>query len=237
MIAHAIALFSVAFCLSGSAEASLEALCQGVRFATFPHPTECRQYVVCFQGQANLQQCPAGYVFNPLVLFCVLESQFQCPPVTTPTPAPATSTEAPNSSSSTSGTLECVHRPSWESFFCQDARRTFVANPMNCTQYINCRSDPPSNSRCTDGTVFSDAYQDCLPGDGHLCSLATVSDQFCENRTDGSYAHPSQCNRFVSCVRQQVRLETCPPFFVFDPLVAHCVKGSAVTCSRLLNRQ
>uniref|UniRef100_A0A182RAM5 Chitin-binding type-2 domain-containing protein n=1 Tax=Anopheles funestus TaxID=62324 RepID=A0A182RAM5_ANOFN len=207
----------------------LNVLCQDVRFATFPHPNDCRQYVLCILSAPVVVPCPAGYVFHPEVQFCVQESQYQCDSgakVTTTTPEPqSTTTLEP----------ECVRRPNWESFFCDGVRRRLVTNPMNCTQYIHCQTDPPRNHLCPAGTVFNDLYQDCLSGDTQSCMLATVGESFCTNRTDGSYAHPYQCNRFISCVQQQLRLESCPPFYVFDSTVGHCVKGSVLTCSSLLN--
>uniref|UniRef100_A0A182J0C1 Chitin-binding type-2 domain-containing protein n=1 Tax=Anopheles atroparvus TaxID=41427 RepID=A0A182J0C1_ANOAO len=220
-----------------SVTASLDAICEGIRFATFPHPDDCRQYVVCFQGKPNVQRCPNGHVFNPTVLFCVLESQFPCIEASTTGPPETPSTEPSTEPATDPSTVGpgCADRPTWESFFCQDDSRALVANPMNCTQYINCRSNPPRNQRCPPNTVYSDPYQDCLPGDERVCAMGTVDEGFCAGRPDGSYAHPSQCNRFISCVRQQVRHEACPPFFVFDSSVAHCVKGNAVACSSLLN--
>ncbi|XP_053660249.1 uncharacterized protein LOC128709286 [Anopheles marshallii] len=205
----------------------LNVLCQDVRFGTYPHPTDCRQYVLCILSAPVVVPCPAGYVFQPEVQFCVQASQYECSAVTTtiPTPEPSSTTVEP----------ECERRPSWESFFCDGVRRRLVTNPMNCTQYIHCQSDPPKNHHCPTGTVFNDLYQDCLAGDAQSCVGATVGEHFCANRTDGSYAHPYQCNRFISCVRQQVRLESCPPFYVFDPAVGHCVKGSVLDCSSLLN--
>ncbi|XP_058061381.1 protein obstructor-E-like [Anopheles bellator] len=226
--------------------ATFDALCDGVRFATFAHPDDCRQYVVCFQGKPTVQRCPAGYVFNPYVLFCVQQSQYDCRHIPTSTPGPPepepSSTTEPSVAEElpTSTAVEppgcTAGPPNWESFFCEDVRRALVPNPMNCTQYINCQSSPPSNSRCRPGTVFSDAYQDCLPGDGQACVMDPVCDQFCADRADGSYPHPYLCNRFLSCVRRTVRFESCPPFFVFNPTVRHCVTGNAVDCSSLLTR-
>uniref|UniRef100_A0A182SYW6 Chitin-binding type-2 domain-containing protein n=1 Tax=Anopheles maculatus TaxID=74869 RepID=A0A182SYW6_9DIPT len=208
--------------------AEIGSLCENVRFGSFPHPSDCRQYVMCVLSTPVVLPCPGGYVFHPDVQFCVQESQYRCntePSTTTTTPEPSTTTVEP----------ECDRRPSWESFFCDDVRRRLVTNPMNCTQYIHCQSNPPQNHRCPQGTLFNDLYQDCLPGDTGSCTLESVGQDFCTSRTDGSYAHPYQCNRFVSCVRQQMRLESCPPFFVFDAARAHCVKGSVLACSSLLN--
>ncbi|XP_050080901.1 probable endochitinase [Anopheles maculipalpis] len=213
---------------SGAYGEDLNSLCDNVRFGPLPHPSDCRLYVMCVLYTPVVLSCPGGYVFHPDVQFCVQESQYRCDTeasISTTTPEPTSVTTEP----------ECERRPSWESFFCDDVQRTLVTNPMNCTQYIHCQSNPPRNHRCPVGTLFNDLYQDCLPGDTVSCALESVSQDFCGNRVDGSYAHPYQCNRFVSCVRQQTRLESCPPFFVFDAAKAHCVKGSVLACSSLLN--
>ncbi|XP_058170413.1 uncharacterized protein LOC131285570 [Anopheles ziemanni] len=219
-----------------SVTASLETVCDGIRFATLPHPDDCRKYVVCSLGKPSVQECPNGSVFNPTVLFCVLESQFPCNEGTT-SGLPETSPTEPPSPPTEPSTVEpgCSELPSWEAYFCRDVRRTLVANPMNCTQYINCRSDPPRNYHCPPNTVYSGLYQDCLPGNERSCTIDSVPEDFCEGRADGSFAHPFQCNRFLSCVRQQLRHEACPPFFVFDPRVSHCVVGNAIACSSLLS--
>uniref|UniRef100_A0A182PN31 Chitin-binding type-2 domain-containing protein n=1 Tax=Anopheles epiroticus TaxID=199890 RepID=A0A182PN31_9DIPT len=212
----------------------LSSVCKGLKFGTYPHPNDCQQYVLCVLGNPVLLSCPGGYVFHPEVQFCVQESQYHCNVTDTTASPEVTTTTTPEPS--TTLVPECDHRPSWESFFCDDARRTLVANPMNCTQYIHCQLKVPSNQLCRNGTVFNDLYQDCLPGDRETCTLASVREDFCRNRTDGAYAHPFLCNRFVMCVRGELQLESCPPFYVFDPSAGHCVKGSAVTCSSLLKQ-
>ncbi|XP_050098173.1 peritrophin-44-like [Anopheles aquasalis] len=214
-----------------------QSLCEGIRFATFADPGDCRQYVVCSQGQASVQRCPTRFVFHPTVLFCVKESQYDCAHVTTPTPEPGStdSTEPVTIEGTTEEVSGCQQtRPNWESFFCVDAWRTFVANPTNCTQYIDCASNPPTSNHCPEGTIFNDIYQDCHPEDeDRECELATVNPQYCADRADGSYPHPFQCNRFITCVRRVVRIETCPPFFVFDATANRCVTGNPVNCSSL----
>uniref|UniRef100_A0A182QCL8 Chitin-binding type-2 domain-containing protein n=1 Tax=Anopheles farauti TaxID=69004 RepID=A0A182QCL8_9DIPT len=222
-------LLGVALSLVPGCSANLTDLCTGVRFGAFPHPTDCRQYVMCLLWTPVVVPCPSGYVYHPGVQFCVQESQYRCEVGTTPGP---TSTTTPEPTTTT--TAECVDRPSWESFFCDDVRRAFAPNPMNCTQYISCRSNPPRNLPCRVGTIFNDLYQDCLPGDDHTCTMAGVNGDFCTGRADGSYSHPFLCNRFVTCVREQGRLESCPPFYVFDPRLTFCVKRNAVECSSLL---
>uniref|UniRef100_A0A182MXN2 Chitin-binding type-2 domain-containing protein n=1 Tax=Anopheles dirus TaxID=7168 RepID=A0A182MXN2_9DIPT len=211
-------------------EANLTELCKGVRFGAFPHPTDCRQYVMCVLWNPVVVPCPTGYVYQPEVQFCVQESQYQCPLGTTPSPAVTTTTTM----EPTSTPAVCVGLPSWESFFCEGVRRAFAPNPMNCTQYFSCQTDPPRNHGCPAGTLFNDLYQDCLPREAGTCAMAGVDPGFCAARPDGSYAHPFLCNRFVTCVRGQVRLESCPPFYVFDPAVSYCVKRNAVECSSLL---
>ncbi|XP_035789365.1 uncharacterized protein LOC118465327 [Anopheles albimanus] len=221
-----------------------QSLCEGIRFATFADPSDCRQYVVCSQGLASVQRCPARFVFHPTVLFCVKETQYDCAHVTTPTPEPGQTDSTESATIETtaatagSGSQEvpgCQQtRPNWESFFCVDAWRTFVANPMNCTQYIDCDSNPPASKHCPAGTIFNDVYQDCHPeAEDRECELAPVSAQFCGDRADGSYPHPYLCNRFITCVRRVIRIEICPPFFVFDAAANHCVTGNPVNCSGL----
>ncbi|XP_049547082.1 chitin-binding domain protein cbd-1-like [Anopheles darlingi] len=221
-----------------------QSLCEGIRFATIADPSDCRQFVVCSQGQASVERCPGRFVFHPTVQFCVKESQYDCAHVTTPAPEPeqTDSTETETIGSTTAASDSGSHdesgcqqkQPNWESFFCENAWRTFVANPMNCSQFIDCDSNPPISRHCPEGTIFNDVYQDCHPeAEDRECELATVNAQFCADRPDGSYPHPFQCNRFITCIRRVVRLETCPPFFVFDPSANHCVTGNPVNCSAL----
>uniref|UniRef100_A0A182K5E7 Chitin-binding type-2 domain-containing protein n=1 Tax=Anopheles christyi TaxID=43041 RepID=A0A182K5E7_9DIPT len=218
--------------------ADLTKLCEGVLFGTFPHPDDCQRYVVCVPGNMIVRSCPVGYAFHPEVQFCVQESLYQCNTVVTSGPEETTTittTPPTTPEPTTTAGPECASRPSWESFFCDNARRALVANPMNCTQYIHCQQEVPRNQLCPTGTVFNDLYQDCLPSEQETCAMASVRGDFCADRADGSYAHPFLCNRFITCVQRQLRLESCPPFFVFSATVAHCVKGSAVACSSLLS--
>uniref|UniRef100_A0A1Q3FQX7 Putative chitin binding peritrophin-a domain protein n=1 Tax=Culex tarsalis TaxID=7177 RepID=A0A1Q3FQX7_CULTA len=221
------------FCQQAPADATASAACRGIISGTIPHPTDCTRYFVCWQGTGVTGQCSPNYVFNPRVMFCVHQSQYRCPtePETTVGPEVTSSSTVDVTEVTTPGL--CVQTP-WEAHFCWNHASELIRNPVNCTQYIDCERSPQANHECPPGRVFSLSYQDCFPGNERTCQMEPLAEDFCDGRPAGSYAHPYQCNRFVTCFRGMPRLDTCPPSYVFEESRLRCVHGDVVKCSSLL---
>jgi len=50
----------------------------------YPNPAQCSSFYNCYEGKANLQQCPAGTVFNPNIGTCDFEANYDCNAVPVP---------------------------------------------------------------------------------------------------------------------------------------------------------
>lgn len=229
-------LVLVFFTSSGSAQEALgpaDLVCTETAMGIRPHPTNCRLYYVCVNYKGTVHQCGYNFVFDPRVSFCVHHSMYSCPAVEEPPSSPTpTTTSLPNTSPSTPN--ECLD-PTWESLFCRNYASTFIRNPFNCTQYIDCEQQPQSNRRCPPEKVFNLQYQDCFPGDPGRCLLEPVDPRFCETRPAGNYRHPYRCNQFVTCFQNSLQVESCPPYYVFDQPTLRCTRGDVLRCSSLLS--
>ncbi|XP_058833571.1 probable endochitinase [Topomyia yanbarensis] len=211
-------------------------ICSGITYGVLPDPTNCQKYYVCIQTKATHNSCPPDFVFRPNVSFCVHRTQYPCS-----TTEPATSTAANPETTSNSDPItehpstpsECPETP-WEAHFCRNHISDLIRNPVNCTQYINCESSPPRNQECPSGGVFSLSYQDCFPGNPRTCELDPVESNFCTDRPAGNYPHPYLCNRFVTCFRGELRVEICPPYYLFDRAAQRCIRGDVQQCSSLV---
>jgi hypothetical protein len=68
--------------------------------------------------------------------------------------------------------------------------------------------------------------------------MTTMSelDGFCADKLDGNYAHPSDPNKFVSCVAQTNAYERdCPEGYTYDPDTDMCVspEGGSISPEEL----
>ncbi|XP_055600590.1 uncharacterized protein LOC129749593 [Uranotaenia lowii] len=242
MKSSAVIFFTVILCtfLSGGSTQQVvseaDAICDGITYGIVAHPTDCTRFYVCVLSRGTLGQCAPYFVFNPQVSFCVHRGQYQCPSDLTTT---TTTTSAPTQSvpettpTSTTASSACPETP-WESHFCRDHSSDLIQNPFNCTQYINCEANPVRNDICPPDHVFNLAYQDCFPRNGLTCEMQPLDTEFCSQRAPGNYPHPYLCNRFVTCFRGEARLETCPPYYIFDQALLRCVRGDIIKCSSLL---
>ncbi|XP_058832529.1 uncharacterized protein LOC131690626 [Topomyia yanbarensis] len=180
--------------------------------------------------------CPASSVYRPSVSLCVPRTQYRCPNIETipsTTARPDTTSLSNPSTEQPSTPPECPETP-WETFFCRNHISAFIGNPFNCTQYINCESSPPRNQECAPNRVFNLRLQDCIPGNTRTCAIDSVEPNFCNDRPNGNYPHPFECNRFVTCFRGELRVETCPRFYLFDSVAQRCTKGDVIQCSSLV---
>ncbi|XP_055528005.1 probable endochitinase [Wyeomyia smithii] len=210
-----------------------DSLCDGITYATLPNPHDCRSYYVCLYSKVFNNTCPPNFVFQPSVSFCVHRTQYPCLDSETTTSSP---TSTSTSLQPSEAPEENCPETSWEAQFCRIHISALISNPFNCTQYINCEVIPSRNLECPPGRVFSLPYQDCFPGSPVTCSFNPVEASFCTDKPTGSYAHPYQCNRFVTCFRGEPRVETCPPYYLFDSAALRCVRGDVRQCSSLLTQ-
>lgn len=125
--------------------------CRGVVSGTIPHPTDCTRYFVCWQSTGVAGQCSPNFVFNPLVMFCVHQSQYRCPTEVTTVGPEVTSSSTVEATDGTTPGL-CVQTP-WEAHFCWNHASELIRNPVNCTQYIDCERTPQANQDCPPGKL------------------------------------------------------------------------------------
>ncbi|XP_053685797.1 protein obstructor-E-like [Sabethes cyaneus] len=210
-----------------------DSVCNGIIYATLPDPVDCRSYYVCIHSKGTHNTCPHDFVFQPSISFCVHRTQYRCPASDTTT-STTTTTAVPTDPPQPETQPPDCPETSWEAQVCRNHLSALIPNSFNCTQYVNCESNPPRNQQCPPGRIFSLPYQDCLPGNQATCTFDRLDASFCAERPSGSYSHPYQCNRFVTCLRGEPRVETCPPYYLFDGSALRCVRGDVLQCSSLL---
>ena len=64
-----------------------------------------------------------------------------------------------------------------------------------------------------------------------ITNVFKLADDFCTNRADGIYVHPTCCTSFITCSNGITFVSDCPEGTAFDPELFTCVSEDAVDCS------
>ncbi|XP_058836814.1 uncharacterized protein LOC131693198 [Topomyia yanbarensis] len=177
----------------------VEEMCVG-RFdgSRYPYPDldECTRYVVCTNGQSNVRSCPANNVLLPRYLECVPGDVDTCEHFENLCSADLEAVF--HHPSRCDIKIVCyTGRPALE--FCSDGqivdRESFQCvpgdvdvclpldnlcdgrpdgdykNPVDCTQFVRCKSGVATEVNCPDGEIFVVEEKICYPGDVSSCVL------------------------------------------------------------------
>lgn len=68
----------------------------------------------------------------------------------------------------------------------------------------------------------------CPQGNQCLYLIVTDIDNFCQGKTDGIQADPTDCAFFFDCANGRTFRESCAPGTVFNPAISNCDMPDAV---------
>ncbi|XP_050079704.1 multiple epidermal growth factor-like domains protein 10 [Anopheles maculipalpis] len=189
---------------------SLEAVCVGVIAGIFPHPdpTFCNAFVSCTFEQPTAHQCSDGFIFDPIIYRCVQGDQEQC---TDRTP-----------------------EPDWREF-CVNVTYAFYEHPNSCKEFVFCSLGTANRYSCPLGEIWSQRDGACLPGSWDTCELL-IDETSCEGQPDGVLPYPTDCSRYIVCVKGDKTIIVCPRGAVFEQKEGKCVIGNTESCVRIDNK-
>lgn len=140
----------------------------------YPIPDTCgNDYYICFDGDAYLQHCPPGSVFDPLLLKCVTPDIASCSTKSSTTAVSSPITESSSPSSVSEGTTttiltESTTSPSistTQSTICGDytcpSPNGLFPDPCDCAKFYQCANDVAYPNTCPPGLVFNPIKGQC----------------------------------------------------------------------------
>nr|XP_040232865.2 multiple epidermal growth factor-like domains protein 6 [Anopheles coluzzii] len=240
----------------------IDRMCVGqIDSVSFPHPTECAQFVACFRGETLVQTCPKGSVYHASTRSCVPGDDDTCerfdsicsgrPDGIIPHPTtcnafvyctsgqavfeqcgPGTILKQGISGCVVGNTETCTEAKT----ICTDhADHTLVGHPSECNLIVVCMMQQPTLRSCPAGEIFNSTTLLCIPGDLNTCQVHPV-ETMCRNRPYGAvYPHPSDCTQFVRCAGEQPNVQVCPAGHVLHHSSMSCRPGDTNTCEVMEN--
>ncbi|EAA00608.5 AGAP011617-PA, partial [Anopheles gambiae str. PEST] len=240
----------------------IDRMCVGqIDSVSFPHPTECAQFVACFRGETLVQTCPKGSVYHASTRSCVPGNDDTCerfdsicsgrldgiiPHPTTCNAfvyctsgqavfeqcGPGTIFKQGLSGCVVGNTETCTEAKT----ICTDhADHTLVGHPSECNLIVVCMMQQPTLRSCPAGEIFNSTTLLCIPGDLNTCQVHPV-ETMCRNREYGAvYPHPSDCTQFVRCAGEQPNVQVCPAGHVLHHSSMSCRPGDTNTCEVMEN--
>ncbi|XP_014779654.1 peritrophin-44 [Octopus bimaculoides] len=173
--------------------------CQNKPDGNYPIPNQCKQYIQCLNGVAQINTCPPHQNYDPALHTCIPEVSYPCQ--ITPT-TPATNIKTPGHDISN---------------FCKFRSDGLYDSPNACKEYIYCASGKANLMFCGQGLYFDPKLKYCFFKDQVQCIDSTVNPHnFCANKPDGFYAHPNECHKYYICSRGVTTKMTCLNGQIFE---------------------
>uniref|UniRef100_A0A182QXK1 Chitin-binding type-2 domain-containing protein n=1 Tax=Anopheles farauti TaxID=69004 RepID=A0A182QXK1_9DIPT len=183
--------------------APIERMCDGrADGRSYPHPTDCRQYVRCQNSHPVLENCRPGTIFYARNQTCVAGDGNTC----------------------TRLNDVCEKRPD-TILPHPEGCDLFLICSAGTTLALRCPEGEilhPDTFICVPGSV-----EDCSVATATTLS-PTVS--VCEGRPDGKYTYPEHCYQYINCVGGRTELVSCPVGEIFVGAVRDCAPGNQETC-------
>ncbi|XP_033113930.1 neurogenic locus notch homolog protein 1-like [Anneissia japonica] len=180
---------------------------------TYPHASDCKQFLQCSNGILITRSCPSGLVY--------VASKHRC--------------DYPPSTGACSSIIG--------NGFCHGKFNGLYSDPDNYSRFYQCSNGVPYHYSCPSGLVYNEPTKRCeypqyVPG----CDIPTdVHNPFCDYKQDGLYRDPSDCNKFFKCFGHLTYHLSCAEGLAFDKKrlacrnsrhVAECAEPEANMCAR-----
>ncbi|XP_071546403.1 protein obstructor-E-like isoform X2 [Panulirus ornatus] len=173
---------------------------------TSPHEEQCDLYYECFDGQAVLQSCPNGLVYqgkSTQGLFGVCDYDFN---------------------------VDCSDRPGRNppisTAHCGWLYGIF-GHETSCTRYWTCWNGTSTEQFCIGGLLYSE--------DTHACDwpqnvAGCQKHPLCKDDPNANVPLGQSCERYWACQGGYPRLQRCPATLVFNKLSRRCVNPPTDDC-------
>ena len=112
----------------------------------------------------------------------------------------------------------------------------YFRHPTDCTKFIQCSPYGPQELPCGTGTRWDQNFLQCMPDDSTPCivgngpctsqsSGSSLTGGSCDlvcPQTNGLFAHPLDCTKWVHCSNGIPYEKDCPSNLFFDPILKVC---------------
>ncbi|XP_001661598.2 uncharacterized protein LOC5574698 [Aedes aegypti] len=107
---------------------------------------------------------------------------------------------------------------------CDGRENDYVTHPERCDVAIMCDKEEITTELCSEGDIFSEEFQICVPGNSKTCQPLPL-EEMCVNRTDQVLLHPDRCQSYVQCQNGVSIEKDCSRGTIFHPRNMSCVVG------------
>ncbi|XP_071953415.1 chondroitin proteoglycan 2-like [Antedon mediterranea] len=162
-----------------------------------PHPSDCKKFYQCSNGNILTKSCPSGLVF--------VASKRRC--------------DYPPSSGACSALKG--------NGFCHGKFNGLYRDSEDCGRFYQCSNGIPYHFTCPSGLVYNEPTKRCdYPQYVYTCNAPVgVHNPFCDRKPNGLYRDPSDCNKFFSCHGHISYHLSCAEGLAFDEKRLKC-RGS-----------
>ncbi|XP_071959518.1 chondroitin proteoglycan 2-like, partial [Antedon mediterranea] len=185
-------------------------LCDQRSDDNYAHPANCSGYVACSSGRGIIQPCPNGLAYDEISNQCL---------------QPENVPDCANISSTPADDPDDV---------CDLRTDGNYAHPTNCSVYVVCSSGRSIIQPCPNGLAYDETSNQCLqpenvPDCANISSTpADDPDDVCDLRSDGNYAHPTNCSVYVACSNGRSIIQPCPNGLAYDETSNQCLQPENV---------
>lgn len=224
----------LAVSLASDSNPNLNELCEGILFATVPHPNDQRLFIGCIQGKGTLFGCTlADQIFDSRLVECV-RNDFVVNQPQKELCKEKVSGHFPHQDdcalyivcqSSQAEVRECpdnrifnVHVPA-----CVSGDR------IACDLFNHTTPAPldPTTTLPTDDTSTQTQPSTINPND-------VVIQFVCPIEGFGNIPHQSDCKRYFECIRGFRYPSTCPDDLIFDVITSSCREPESSVCANII---
>ncbi|XP_061390505.1 mucin-2-like [Musca vetustissima] len=208
-------------------------------YTLVPYAENCRQYLMCMQGEVELMNCPNGWLFNAQLKMCDDAGEQVC------YTGPATTTTEASSSSTTTTTTSapildlCLDQPSGTSF----------PYPQDCKQYYYCRGNGTYYVLpCPNNNYYDPISGNCGPDvSPTACQETTTTtttttpapttlspEQMCAGQEFGTtFPYEANCQEYIMCTNNGgYKIMKCPGNNYYYPDTGNCGPSNDVDICR-----
>ena len=192
------------------------AFCKKRPNGNYPNPFKCEGFIMCSNHLTYFFNCPSILQYNPKTDRCDWPRNVKCGPAPRPTGTPRPPKPSP-------------------SRFCRRRPNGNYVDPNNCNGFIMCSNhltyffDCPANLRYNRKTDRCDWPRNvkCRPRPRPTPRptrppVTPSPSTFCENRLNGTYVDPNNCNGFIMCSNHLAYFFDCPADLRYNPKTERC---------------
>ncbi|XP_036221756.2 uncharacterized protein teq isoform X3 [Bactrocera oleae] len=227
----------------------IQSLCpQDVR-GFFLYPFDCTKYLYCRDGQGQIENCISDKVFSISARECINRNLVEA------YDRVEYLSEVPNEFSELETSKNQLYVPN-----CSLGADGLYPHPNDNTKYIKCVDGYATVENCISGMIFSKARKYCdyerkvyeydsgksyntlnenhwVPGSTNIIREGKTVDEIegaqiaCPANSMGTYPHPQDCRKFLSCTNGIVDIKDCGPGTAWSVEMEVCDFEKTVNCS------